>query len=75
MCRPMHGLEGISRALLGALEARAEARGNARCTLVSTETARRFYHAAGYTDDGPPDGKFGTRGGYPMSKSLAAQKS
>ena len=30
---------GVSRALLGALEARAAERGNGRCTLASTETA------------------------------------
>jgi GNAT superfamily N-acetyltransferase len=65
---------GISRALLGALETRAAERGNKRCTLHSTLTARRFYRAAGYTEDGPPDGKFGARGGYPMSKPLPPGK-
>jgi GNAT superfamily N-acetyltransferase len=60
---------GVSRALLGALEARAIARGNARCTLNSTTTACRFYLANGYLIDGPPDQKYGT-GGYPMSKQL-----
>src|SRR5260370_11974189 len=35
---------GVSRAILRALETRAVARGNARCTLLSSETARRFYH-------------------------------
>ena len=39
----------------GALEARAVARDNTRCCLHSTETVRRFYHAAGYCEDGPPD--------------------
>ena len=67
---------GVSRALLGGLEARALERGNVRCTLTSTETARRFYHANGYVDDGPLVGKFGTSASYPMSKLLAAaQKS
>ena len=60
---------GVSRALLGALEARAIKLGNSRCTLSSTETARRFYHANGYAEDGPPNRKYGT-GGYPMSKRL-----
>jgi GNAT superfamily N-acetyltransferase len=59
---------GVSRALLGALETRAVERGSSRCTLLSTETARRFYHDAGYTEDGPPQGKFGTSSSYPMSK-------
>jgi GNAT superfamily N-acetyltransferase len=61
---------GVSRALLGALEARAVARGNTRCTLLSTATARRFYKAAGYVEDGPPQGKFGTAGSYPMAKRV-----
>jgi GNAT superfamily N-acetyltransferase len=64
---------GVSRALLRALEARAAERGNRRCTLTSTETARRFYRSAGYIDDGAPTGKFGTAGGYPMSKDIVAE--
>jgi GNAT superfamily N-acetyltransferase len=63
---------GVSRALLAALEARAIERGNTRCTLNSTETAREFYLANGYVIDGLPDHKHGT-GGYPMSKRLAPQ--
>jgi GNAT superfamily N-acetyltransferase len=62
---------GVSRALVAALEARAAERGNARCTLISTETALRFYRAAGYVQDGPAQGKFGTSGSYPMSKQLS----
>ena len=61
---------GVSRALLGALEARAVQRGNMRCTLTSTKTARRFYLANGYVEDGLPVGEFGTNSGYPMSKTL-----
>ena len=37
---------GVSKTLLGALEVRAADRGNAQCTLASTETARRFYLSA-----------------------------
>ena len=62
---------GVSRALLMALETRAQDRGNQGCTLLSTETAHRFYRAAGHIADGPPQGKFGTGSGYPMSKELA----
>ena len=65
---------GVSRALLGALETRAVERGNVRCKLTSTETARRFYHASGYVEDGPPTSKFGTWS-YPMSKLLATRNS
>ena len=64
---------GVSRAMLKALEARAAVRGNKRCTLTSTETAHRFYRSAGYIDDGAPTGKFGTAGGYPMSKQIFAK--
>jgi ribosomal protein S18 acetylase RimI-like enzyme len=65
---------GVSRALLSALETRAVEHGNTCCTLHSTLTARGFYRAWGYTEDGPPDGKFGACGGYPMSKLLLVPK-
>lgn len=63
---------GVSRALLKALEARAVERGNAGCTLTSTETAHRFYRSFGYVDSGPPAGKFGMRSSYPMSRRVVA---
>lgn len=61
---------GVSRALLRALERRASERGNSRCNLTSTETARRFYLSNGYLENGPPLGGFGTSSGYPMTKAL-----
>jgi GNAT superfamily N-acetyltransferase len=61
---------GISRAMLAALEARAIERGNTRCTLSSTKTARRFYLAHGYVETGPSQGVFGTQSGFPMHKAL-----
>jgi GNAT superfamily N-acetyltransferase len=61
---------GVSSALLTALERRAIERGNTRCTLESTETARRFYLSRGYSEDGPAGRKFGTAGGHPMTKHL-----
>jgi GNAT superfamily N-acetyltransferase len=64
---------GISKALLAALEHRAASHGCARCTLNSTETARRFYPAQGYVETGMASGHFGTNSGYPMSKPLSAQ--
>ena len=60
---------GISRAMLKALEEHARKRGNVRCRLTSTGTARRFYRAAGYVEDAPAPFKFGMPD-YPMSKSL-----
>ena len=68
---PNARFRGVSRGLLGALEARAAERGNTRCTLTSTETARRFYLANGYAEDGQPAENSGTSSGYPMSKVLA----
>lgn len=64
---------GISRTLLRALEQYAVERGNTEVRLLSTETARRFYLAAGYTEKGPPSGKFGSSGSYPMSKGFTAE--
>jgi GNAT superfamily N-acetyltransferase len=63
---PAVRFRGISRALLAALEKRAREKGNSRCTLRSTETARRFYRSAGYVEEGPASGS----SGYPMSKHL-----
>jgi GNAT superfamily N-acetyltransferase len=71
---PEARFRGVSRAVLSALEARAVERGSTRCTLTSTETARRFYQSAGYADDGVPTGKFGTNSGHPMSKQIVASR-
>jgi GNAT superfamily N-acetyltransferase len=62
--------QGVSRALLRALEARVLARNNRRCTLTSTETARRFYLSNGYVSSGAASGAFGTDAAYPMYKIL-----
>jgi GNAT superfamily N-acetyltransferase len=64
---PSVRFQGVSRALLRALELRAIERGNDRCAVDSTGTARGFYRKAGYTEDPPPIEKFGTLS-YPMSK-------
>ena len=60
---------GVSRALLRALEDRATQRGNLRCTLTSTGTARRFYSASGYADDRSAVAEVSSWG-WPMSKLL-----
>ena len=70
---PSARFRGASRALLRALETRAAERGNVRCTLTSTETARQFYLSNGYVEDGLPVGGFGTISGYPMTKSLSGE--
>jgi GNAT superfamily N-acetyltransferase len=41
---------GISKALIGRLEAQARELGLDRCTLNSTETARKFYQSLGYQE-------------------------
>lgn len=41
---------GVSKALLGRLEATARMLGSAECSLTSTATAHRFYLEAGYLD-------------------------
>lgn len=61
---------GVSTALLANLESRAIELGNKVCRLESTETARRFYLARGYSEEGPAGGKFGAASGYPMSKRI-----
>lgn len=68
---PEARFRGVSRTLLGALEARAALRGNRCCNLFSTETAHRFYQTGGYVDAGAPARKFGMASGYPMFKNLA----
>jgi len=49
---PEARFRGISRDIMHALESRARECGNTRCTLTSTETARRFYLSGGYTEEG-----------------------
>ena len=69
---PKSRFRGVSAAILTALEARAVQRGAVEITLLSTETARRFYRSRGYRDVGPSLGKFGTAVSYPMTKLLGA---
>jgi GNAT superfamily N-acetyltransferase len=69
---PKARFRGVSTALLKTLEARAVERGAIEITLLSTETARRFYLARGYRDVGPSLGKFGTAASYPMTKMLGS---
>ena len=69
---PEARFSGVSRALLRILEETARALGQARCTLTSTKTARRFYRDARYAESGPPVRKFGSES-YPMAKQLAIE--
>lgn len=68
---PEARFRGVSREIMAALEARARERGNTRCTLTSTETARRFYLAGGYTQEGEPILRFASDSpGHKMTKTL-----
>jgi GNAT superfamily N-acetyltransferase len=69
---PRARFRGVSAALLTALEVRTAKRGATEITLLSTETAHRFYLSRGYRDMGPSLGKFGTASSYPMSKMLGS---
>lgn len=61
---------GISKTILARLEQQAAERRIQNVALGSTATARRFYLAAGYTDNGEPVKGFGVTFGYPMIKQL-----
>ena len=65
---------GASSALLAGLEARAAGRGARQCTLISTETARRFYRARGYEEIGAPVRKFGMDSGFPWPRSWRGRR-
>lgn len=60
----------VSSILLAELEERAFECGNTVCRLQSTETARRFYRARGYREEGAAARTFGTISGYPMTKRI-----
>jgi GNAT superfamily N-acetyltransferase len=61
---------GVSKALIGQLEAKAARLGIRECTLESTATARRLYRALGYRHTGPPRPGFGISPCYPMAKQI-----
>ncbi len=58
---PEARFRGVGKAMLRALEAHARTAGAVRCTLESTETARRFDLASGYRKDGAPIPMLGAR--------------
>ena len=66
---PSARTQGVSSALLEALEAAVRSRGCRCCTLNSTATARRFYRKHGYKDVGRPQTKFGMTV-FPMKKRV-----
>jgi GNAT superfamily N-acetyltransferase len=61
--------QGVSKAIMAALEGVAREQGHASCTLDSTETAHRFYLGLGYVSNGAAGAKFGLPN-FPMIKRL-----
>lgn len=51
--------QGVSKALLGALESKARELGLPNCALVSTDTAKPFFLAAGYATYDEDEDDFG----------------
>jgi N-acetylglutamate synthase-like GNAT family acetyltransferase len=56
---PDFRFQGVSKALLAALEDKARELGLPTCALVSTDTALRFFEARGYTGYDKDDDDFG----------------
>ena len=67
---PEARFQGVSKALLCALEAEARRSGIRELCVNSSLTAKRFYAARGYRCIGAPCKGFGVTQCYPMSKSL-----
>jgi GNAT superfamily N-acetyltransferase len=63
--------QGVSAAMLLALEKEAQNRGLGEMRLSSTITAKRFYQERGYMEIGPSKQRFGLVAGIPMVKRLA----
>jgi len=55
-------LQGIGRAMLAAIEARARTQGLPALELTSTQTARAFYLRNGYRETGRDESMFGLAG-------------
>lgn len=63
--------QGVSDALIAAIEAEGARRGLPRITLSGTATAHRFYLARGYLDAGSPETGRLKDNIYPMAKQLS----
>ena len=66
---PRMRFQGVSKAMLGAMEDHLRTQGLDRCTLESSQTAHRFYRDAGYRDTGAPQ-MSGVRRSQHMVKAL-----
>jgi len=68
---PEARFRGVSKTMLTRLEACARALSLSTVRLKSTATARRFYLAAGYRNDGAPQKGFGITFALPMAKEVS----
>lgn len=68
---PTARFRGVSKAMLISLENWARSRQFHEITLLSSVTARRFYEAAGYLENGIPVQVFGEVIAHPMKKTIA----
>ena len=68
---PSSRFQGVSKALLSALEECATALGLERVTATSSFTALPFYRARGYEPNGEPVTGFGVTRGCPVAKALS----
>jgi GNAT superfamily N-acetyltransferase len=65
---------GMGRALLGALEAVARARGLQKVVLKSTVGARAFYESNGYVPSGDPVSGCGRVRCFPYEKTISSRR-
>lgn len=66
---PAFRFQGVSKAMMGALERRAQQLDLPMLTLESTQTAHEFYLGLGYTDAGEAGARHGLSN-FPMRKSI-----
>ena len=67
---PWARFQGVSKGLLRAMENHAIECGATACTLISTQTAHRFYQGCGYTDTGPQVPSYGGTLAIPMRRRI-----
>jgi Acetyltransferase (GNAT) domain len=68
---PWARFRGVSKGLLRAMENHAVECGATACTLISTQTAHRFYQSCGYTDTGPQVPAYSGMLAFPMRRQIA----
>ncbi len=67
---PWARFQGVSKGLLRAMEHHAAELGATECSLISTQTAHRFYQGCGYTVTGPRVPSYGGTLAIPMRRRI-----